>query len=239
MKNEDLLGARRGAREARPGGVATRVGAPAHQRYLLCKRVLDITLAGSALIILSAPLLLIGLMVRLTSPGPALFRQQRAGKGGRPFVMFKFRSMYHNQSDAPHRAAFKRVFDGFPVEDGSDRPAYKLRGDPRITPIGRFLRRTSLDEVPQLWNVVRGQMSLVGPRPAILYEVDLYRPEHMRRLDVLPGLTGLWQVQGRGHTSFEEMVALDCHYIATCSLRTDLTILARTMAVVLSGVGAG
>jgi exopolysaccharide biosynthesis polyprenyl glycosylphosphotransferase len=200
--------------------------------YRQVKRLLDVTVAALLLTCLSPLLALCALAIRLESAGPILFRQPRVGEGGRRFTMLKFRSMYTGAKAAPHReyaAAFIR---------GQARPdqgagVYKLVDDPRVTRVGRWLRRTSLDELPQLWNVLRGEMSLVGPRPPIPYELEHYRPEHFRRLQVRPGITGLWQVSGRSRTTFEEMVALDLEYIKRRSLVLDLDILLRTIPTVL------
>jgi lipopolysaccharide/colanic/teichoic acid biosynthesis glycosyltransferase len=175
--------------------------------------------------------LLVALAIRLTSPGPVIFRQERAGLHGRPFTMLKFRTM---ASDAEQRQA-----DLMELNEMKG-PVFKIENDPRITPLGRFLRRTSIDEFPQLWNVLRGEMSLVGPRPLPLYEIDrIEKDAQRRRLSVKPGLTCLWQISGRnGITSFEEWVALDLKYIDNWSLWLDLKILLKTIPVVLRGSGA-
>jgi lipopolysaccharide/colanic/teichoic acid biosynthesis glycosyltransferase len=205
---------------------------------LVCKRILDLSLAGLGLVVLLLPTAIVALVIRLTSPGPALFRQQRVGRRGRPFTMYKFRSMYVTEGDVVHRAAFQKFRAGMPLDATTAAP-YKFHADPRITPIGRVLRRTSLDELPQLLNIVRGEMSLVGPRPPIPYELEMYEERHMRRLSVKPGLTGLWQVRGRSRVTFEEMVALDLEYIRTRSLVTDLKLLLATLPVILFQKGAG
>lgn len=196
---------------------------------LLLKRAIDIgfTLAAAPFLI---PLVaIISLLIRLDSPGPAIFRQTRIGKNGRPFTCYKFRTMV---VDAEQRKA-----DLQPLNE-ADGPLFKIRSDPRVTRIGKFLRRSSLDELPQLWNVLRGEMSLVGPRPALPEEVSRYEPWHYRRLEVLPGLTGLWQVLGRSDTSFEKMVRLDIYYAENWSVGMDLHILLKTIPTVLSGKGA-
>jgi exopolysaccharide biosynthesis polyprenyl glycosylphosphotransferase len=196
---------------------------------LLLKRAIDL-----ALIVLAAPVLLplagvIALAVKWDSPGPAIFRQRRVGKGGRLFTTYKFRTMV---LDAEARKAELSKLNE------ADGPVFKIRDDPRMTRIGRFLRRASLDEIPQFWNVLRDEMSLVGPRPQLPEEVALYEDWHQRRLEVKPGLTGLWQVLGRSDTSFDEMVRLDIYYAENWSPGMDLRIMLETIPAVLSGKGA-
>jgi exopolysaccharide biosynthesis polyprenyl glycosylphosphotransferase len=196
---------------------------------LVVKRAMDLTLT-----VLAAPLLLplaaiIALAIRRDSPGPAIFRQLRVGKDGQSFVAYKFRTMV---ADAEERRAELVALNE------ADGPIFKIRNDPRMTAVGRLLRRTSLDELPQFWNVLRGEMSLVGPRPPTPDEVASYDGWHQRRLDVTPGLTGLWQVLGRSDTSFDEMVRLDIYYAENWSPGMDLRILLQTIPVVLSGKGA-
>ncbi len=193
------------------------------------RRLLDILGAGLGLLLLFPALALIALLIRLGSPGPALFIQRRAGKDGREFPLFKFRSMY---LDAEERL---EVLLGTNEREG---PVFKMRQDPRITRAGRLLRRYSLDEVPQLLNVLRGEMSLVGPRPALPREVALYTPTQRLRLSVTPGLTGLWQVSGRANLSFEESMELDMEYIRRQSFALNLILIARTIPAVLTGNGA-
>jgi lipopolysaccharide/colanic/teichoic acid biosynthesis glycosyltransferase len=193
------------------------------------RRTLDIVVAAAALLILLPLLAVIALLVRLDSPGPVLFIQRRVGQGGREFNVFKFRSMF---LDAEARLGS--------VLAGNERsgPVFKMRQDPRVTRMGRPLRRCSLDEVPQLLNVLRGEMSLVGPRPALPREVALYTPEQRLRLSVTPGLTGLWQVSGRASLSFEESVALDLEYVSRQSVGLNMVLLLRTIPAVLTGDGA-
>ncbi|THD82301.1 sugar transferase [Aliigemmobacter aestuarii] len=193
------------------------------------KRLLDLTLTLPGLLALAPLFLAIALAVRLTSPGPVFFIQTRIGRGGRPFGMIKFRSMYR---DAEARRAALLAH--------SDRPGlcFKARNDPRVTPVGRILRRLSLDELPQLFNVVAGQMSLVGPRPALPEEVAAYPARALGRLSVLPGITGPWQVSGRAEVGFDAMVEMDLGYARDPSLWADLTLLARTLSAVVSGRGA-
>lgn len=198
---------------------------------LVWKRPLDLVLGAAALVVLAPAVLAIGVLIRIDSPGPALFRQQRVGRNGLSFQMWKFRSMYVRSDDAPHREAAAAWFAAAPSPGG-----YKLRDDPRITRMGRLLRRTSLDELPQLLNVIRGEMSLVGPRPAIPYELAHYEPTYFERQLVKPGMTGLWQVLGRDRLPAPEMMALDRRYVRECSLLLDLKILATTIPA-LAGHG--
>ena len=195
-------------------------------------RALDLV-ATMALVLLLAPLLLlIALIIKLDSPGPVLFRQQRVGRGRRNFLVAKFRTMQHGADHDVHRDYMLAL-----IESGT--PAPKLAGDARVTRFGAFLRRTSLDELPQLWNVLRGEMSLVGPRPPIPYEVDHYPPHWFERFLVKPGVTGLWQVSGRSEVSLEEMIELDVDYARRRSVLLNVWILLRTIPAVLSQRGAG
>jgi exopolysaccharide biosynthesis polyprenyl glycosylphosphotransferase len=196
---------------------------------LLLKRLLDVMLAGTTLLVLAPVLLLIALVVRVTSRGPALFVQARGGLGGRPFRMYKFRTMVR---DAEQRLAHLMVLDD--LED----PMFKLRSDPRVTRVGAWLRRTSLDELPQLLNVLQGSMSLVGPRPEQLDLVRRYRPEHQFRLSVRPGMTGPMQVYGRGELRFDERLAVEREYVENLSLGRDIRLLLMTVATVFRGRGA-
>ncbi len=208
---------------------------------LLTKRALDLVGASLGLIFLSPLFLLISLLIKLDSPGPAIFKQKRVGKNGRIFTFYKFRSMYVNSDDEIHRDYVAGLLRGetrkLAKKVGADR-VFKLADDPRVTRIGRFLRRASLDELPQLFNVLKGEMSLVGPRPPIPYEVELYEDWHMKRLSVLPGITGYWQVEGRANKDYNEMVKMDLQYIKNWSLWLDLKILFKTIKVVLSREGA-
>jgi lipopolysaccharide/colanic/teichoic acid biosynthesis glycosyltransferase len=194
------------------------------------KRLLDLIVA-TPLLIAAAPVLLIAAtLVRLTSRGPALFRQTRIGWNGRPFTLLKLRTMSLDSGDSAQREFNIRELRGEAVCDDG---IFRLNKDPRITTIGCFLRRFSIDEVPQLINVLRGQMSLVGPRPSLPWEVELYTPEQRRRHECLPGLTGLWQVSGRNRLSMPEMLTLDVAYVDSRSLLIDLWILIRTPYAVL------
>jgi exopolysaccharide biosynthesis polyprenyl glycosylphosphotransferase len=208
----------------------------------LVKRMIDV-IGAIVLLIVAAPLMLIiALAIKLTSPGPVVFRQMRIGKEGKPFPFYKFRSMRCDNDDSIHREYVKSLIEGRHDEvnegDAYD-PVYKLQSDGRITGVGRIIRRTSIDELPQLFNVLKGEMSLVGPRPPIAYETENYQSWHMRRLqEVRPGITGLWQVEGRSKTTFDEMVRLDLRYIRNWSLWLDMKILFKTVFVVLRGDGA-
>lgn len=201
------------------------------------KRTLDVTVSIVLLIVLSPVFLAIALAVRLTSPGPALFRQTRVGFAEQPFTILKFRTMAADNDPAIHRELVTSMLNGSigPSEEGIDGTGkYKLADDPRITGVGRFLRRTSMDELPQLINVLRGEMSLVGPRPSLHYEVGEYTPRQRLRAMSVPGMTGLWQVEGRSDLHMHEALELDLTYVETCSLGEDLKLLART-ATVLTG----
>ncbi len=196
---------------------------------MLLKRCFDVIVSAVGLL-LSAPLFpVVALAIRLDCPGPAIFSQLRAGLGGRPFRMYKFRSMYR---DAENQLSDLVDLDALPE------PAFKLRDDPRVTRVGRFLRRLSLDELPQLWNVLRGDMSIVGPRPEELALVARYQPEHRFRLQVKPGMTGPMQVSGRGELAFAERLAVELDYVERVSLARDLWILLRTLPALSRGTGA-
>ena len=204
------------------------------------KRALDVLGALVALILLSPLMLVVALLIRLTSPGPAIFRQTRVGQGGATFTMLKFRSMRTDIDDSAHRAFVASLIDGkVKPSGGSTAGSFKIKGDPRVTAIGRFIRKSSIDELPQFYNVLRGDMSLVGPRPPVQYEADKYKAWHRRRVfEMKPGLTGIWQVEGRSRVSFDDMVRMDLRYLQHCSLRFDLGILLRTVSVVLTCEGA-
>lgn len=206
------------------------------------KRSMDI--AGSLLALgLSVPLLMtIAAAIKLTSPGPILFRQRRVGQGGRQFTFLKFRSMHAESDHSIHKEYVTQLITGAAVAqptESAKRTVYKLTNDPRVTPLGRFLRRSSLDELPQLFNVLWGEMSLVGPRPPVPYEFECYKPWHRRRLlAVRPGITGIWQVEGRSTVKFDGMVRLDLKYACSWSPWLDLKILCRTPRAVVLGSGA-
>ena len=201
------------------------------------RRLLDILLGGLALILLLPLMLVISLVIRATSPGRAIFRQIRVGHRGQTFLMFKFRTMYQGNDDTVHREYVTRLLTEEEPPYGGEQGLYKLSRDPRVTPVGAFLRRTSLDELPQLLNVLRGEMSLVGPRPVLPWEVKHYKPRHHARFLVKPGLTGLWQVSGRNSLTMDQALDLDVEYVRRRSLRLDLLILLKTVPVVLLARG--
>jgi len=196
---------------------------------LVMKRVMDVAISLAGIVLLFPLLLLIGLAIKLDSKGPVIFRQIRVGKGERLFSMYKFRSMRENAEEEQEQLMDQNEASG---------PLFKIRSDPRVTRTGRFLRRTSLDELPQFFNVLTGHMSLVGPRPAPPSEVQRYQPWHKRRLEVSPGMTGLWQVSGRSQLTFDEMVLLDLYYIENWSPGLDVQIMLRTVPQFLFGNGA-
>jgi lipopolysaccharide/colanic/teichoic acid biosynthesis glycosyltransferase len=205
------------------------------------KRSLDVLGALVALILLSPVMLIAALIIKLTSPGPVIFRQTRVGQGGAPFVMYKFRSMRTDMDDRAHRDFVASLIEGKVPTPGNGTTAgqFKMKADPRVTAIGRFIRKTSIDELPQFYNVLKGDMSLVGPRPPVPYEAEKYKAWHRRRVfEMKPGLTGIWQVEGRSRVTFDDMVRMDLRYLQHCSLRFDLAILLRTVAVVLTCEGA-
>jgi lipopolysaccharide/colanic/teichoic acid biosynthesis glycosyltransferase len=218
---------RRAARSERALPVAARVA----------RRTLDIAVSGLLLLLMLPVILAVVLAIRIGSPGPVLFRQRRLGRGMTPFTVLKFRSMKPAADSAPHREYVKTLISGEAAEQPQEGGIYKLAVDDRVTGIGRFLRKTSLDELPQLWNVLRGEMSLVGPRPVIAYEVELYPDWYLERFAVRPGLTGLWQVSGRNERTYEEMVRFDIEYARKQSLLLDLKILIKTLWVVARGQG--
>ncbi|HYF47980.1 MAG TPA: sugar transferase [Planctomycetota bacterium] len=206
----------------------------------LCKRLFDIVVSSLLLVIL-IPLVFLptALAIRLGSPGPIFYYQERIGYRRRKFRFWKFRSMRVGSDQGGdvsiHKEYLKKYIAGTAggAKDEKGRTIYKITEDPRVTPIGRFIRQYSIDELPQLWNVLKGDMSLIGPRPPIAYEVENYRPIHYRRFEVLPGISGLWQVSGRNRLTFDEMVKLDLYYIENWSLELDLRILFKTISVVL------
>ena len=205
-----------------------------HGWKLVVKTAMDIVLAAAALLVIWLPLVLIGLAIRLGDGGPALFTQQRVGREGRLFTMYKFRTMVSNAEEL--RAELERQAAS---SDEPDRgPLFKLKDDPRITKVGRVLRRTSMDELPQLWNILRGDMSIVGPRPPLPKEVAAYDSDAMRRLLVKPGLTGLWQVSGRSNLTWEESIRHDLYYVENWSVMGDLIIMFRTVRAVVTSHGA-
>ncbi len=206
------------------------------------KRIMDVTVSLLALVFLAPLFLMIAAAIKTTSKGPIFFRQRRIGQYGTSFVFLKFRSMYVNNDAGAHKAYVQKLIAGKADKqpsDGNGEGVYKLTRDPRITRVGAFLRKTSLDELPQFINVLRGEMSMVGPRPPVPYEVEAYDIWHRRRLlEAKPGITGLWQVSGRSRVKFDDMVRLDLQYARTCSPWTDMKILWRTPGAVVLGDGA-
>jgi exopolysaccharide biosynthesis polyprenyl glycosylphosphotransferase len=219
---------------------AVGLGPKRQKHYDTVKRALDVVLSLMLLLVLSPLFFLIAAFVKFTSPGPVLFRQKRIGQMMKPFTMLKFRTMHVNADHAiHHKFVSSFIKSRGRSEETAKTGLFKIVNDPRVTMMGRILRRTSLDELPQLWNVFRGEMSLVGPRPPLPYEVEQYMSWHRRRvLEAKPGLTGLWQVTGRSRTTFDEMVRLDLRYVRTCSIWTDIKILLATPRAVISGKGA-
>jgi exopolysaccharide biosynthesis polyprenyl glycosylphosphotransferase len=203
----------------------------------IIKRASDLLVAALALTILSPLWLLIAILIKMDSTGPVFYKQERVGMDGRIFLFYKFRSMRVGSDDATHREYQRAYISGRPDTNLGDdeRPVFKLRADERITRIGRLLRKTSLDELPQLFNVMRGDMSVVGPRPPIPYEVESYQLWHRKRLDMKPGITGLWQVSGRNRLPFDEMVRMDLYYIENWSLLLDMKIILQTLPVMWRG----
>jgi len=206
----------------------------------IVKRASDLVIATLALVLFAPVWLLIALWIKLDSRGPVFYTQERVGMDGRIFLFYKFRTMHAGTDDASHREYQRAYINGRPDSNLGDdaRPVFKLRTDDRITRVGRVLRRTSLDELPQLFNVMRGEMSIVGPRPPIPYEVENYQVWHRKRLDMKPGITGLWQVSGRNRLPFEEMVRMDLYYIENWSLLLDLKIILQTLPVMWRGEDA-
>ena len=202
-------------------------------RYLWVKRIIDVILTLLIFIPLCVSLAIVAACVRLDSKGPVFFRQRRVGLNGREFTMLKFRSMYVDSDDSIHRQAIKRYMNGETLTG----EGYKLMDDPRITRVGKFIRKTSIDELPQFFNVLHGEMTLVGPRPPLPYEVELYSPRDWLRLSGKPGLTGLWQVYGRSQVQFQEMVDMDIAYLQQQSVVQDLKLIVLTPLVMLSGRG--
>jgi lipopolysaccharide/colanic/teichoic acid biosynthesis glycosyltransferase len=235
-----LSGSRSGASHGDPVFEELR-DARGHLRVrAVAKRVLDIV-GSLVLLLLLLPLLtFIALLVKLTSSGAVFFRQVRIGASGKPFTMLKFRTMRVDADHELHRKYVTEFINAGTVAAPADGDAlFKIVDDPRVTFMGRLLRKTSLDELPQLWNVIRGDMSLVGPRPPLAYEVEQYKRWHYRRvLEAKPGITGLWQVTGRSRTSFDDMVRLDLRYVQNQSAWTDIKILLATPRAVISGKGA-
>ncbi|GMT46727.1 MAG: hypothetical protein IEMM0007_0293 [bacterium] len=209
---------------------------------LFLKRTIDIIGSLLGILLFSPIFIILSLIVKLTSEGPVFFRQERVGRYGKRFTFLKFRSMHINNDPAIHKEYTRKLISGQQDAKGSDGKgncSYKIKDDSRVTPIGKFLRKSSLDELPQFFNVLKGEMSLVGPRPPIPYELEAYDIWHRRRLlEIRPGITGIWQVHGRSSTTFDEMVRMDIKYIREWSVWMDIKLLLKTPWVVLTGKGA-
>src|SRR5438477_8750015 len=214
--------------------------------YFYCKRLMDVSLTTLLLSLLSPVMLLIAVLSKLDTRGPVFFAQERVGTSRRSrngllsweirnFRMYKFRSMFHNADNSMHEEYIKAWVEGRAEAANDTGTKFKLTNDPRITRVGRIIRKTSLDELPQLFNVLKGELSLVGPRPVPTYEVAQYEDWHCERLAALPGITGIWQVNGRGQVPFEEQVCMDIEYVRSRSLGLDLQLLLLTVPAVLSG----
>jgi len=199
------------------------------REYLISKRLFDIVISCLGLIVLFPFFIVVAAVIKLNSKGPIIFVQNRTGKDGKEFRFYKFRSMVHEAENLKDKVRSLSEVEG---------PIFKIKKDPRITKLGRFLRKSSIDELPQLFNVLKGDMSLIGPRPPLPEEVGQYTPHQMQRLSVLPGITCLWQISGRSEVSFYEWIELDIYYIEHRSFLLDLKILIRTIPVVLGGEGA-
>jgi lipopolysaccharide/colanic/teichoic acid biosynthesis glycosyltransferase len=210
--------------------------APTAIGYRIAKRSLDLSASAIGLLLASPILAVVTIAVKLESRGPVLFRQERLGLGGRPFTLYKFRSMFSSAAQERHRDHARELIRGDPSTVQAGEGVWvPIAADPRVTRLGAFLRRSHLDELPQLINIVRGDMSLVGPRPPIPYEVEVYEPWHLRRLSVIPGLTGLWQATAWGRVSFDEGVALDLAYVDRRSFGFDLRLIGRTLWQIATG----
>ncbi len=206
--------------------------------YLRTKRILDIVFTLLILLPLCIVIAILAVLIRIDSKGPIFFRQKRVGKNGVQFDMFKLRSMYVDSDDSFHRESIKQYMNGAALNDKVNADnLYKLVDDPRVTRIGRFIRKFSIDELPQFINVFRGEMTLVGPRPPLPYEVEEYDSHHWIRLSGKPGLTGTWQVYGRSRVPFQKMVEMDIEYLGEQSLLLDLKLIALTLPVMLKGRG--
>jgi lipopolysaccharide/colanic/teichoic acid biosynthesis glycosyltransferase len=201
------------------------------------RRAFDVCIAAVILLITAPLCAIIALAIKLTSRGPVLFRQVRVGHVHKPFVMLKFRSMHHNVDDTLHRTYVSALLTDSP-DARNEKGRFKLADDPRVTRVGSIIRRVGLDELPQLLNVLRGDMSVVGPRPALPFEVELYESRHHGRFAVRPGLTGLWQVSGRNQLNMKQMLDLDLVYVDQQSFRLDLSILLQTVPAMIRGDGA-
>ncbi len=208
--------------------------------YLRAKRFLDIVFTLLILLPLCLVIIVVAVLIRLDSKGPIFYRQKRVGLRGAEFNMYKFRSMYVKNDDSVHRDAIVKYMNGQEMNVGTVvaiKFQFKLSDDPRVTRVGRFIRKTSIDELPQFFNILRGEMTLVGPRPPLPYEVELYTPHNWLRLSGKPGLTGIWQVYGRSRVTFQDMVEMDIDYLQHQSLWEDLKLIALTVPVMIRGRG--
>jgi lipopolysaccharide/colanic/teichoic acid biosynthesis glycosyltransferase len=219
-------------------GLEQAQGTHSRTLYGWAKRAIDVIVSTVLLVLLSPLMLAIGIVVKATSPGPSVLIQERVGRDGRVFPFYKFRSMYQNPDRSAEIKFAREYINGRVLSTVEWNGIFKPANDARVTPVGRLLRKASLDELPQLFNVLKGDMSLVGPRPSMPYEVDAYKTWHLRRLEVLPGITGLAQIRGRSSLTFRDIVRIDIEYIERRSLLLDLKILLRTLPVVISGHGA-
>jgi lipopolysaccharide/colanic/teichoic acid biosynthesis glycosyltransferase len=231
------------AEQFRTADLATKTGQASFRRTWtdrFLKRATDV-MASIVVLVLGFPFFLaIALLIKITSKGPVFFKQERVGEDGGIFALFKFRTMRTDCDDSLHREFTRNFIQGRlpePSLDASDCKVYKMTDDPRITAIGGFLRKTSLDELPQFINILKGEMTIVGPRPPLPYEYECYEEWARQRLKVRPGLTGLWQVSGRSSVSFKEMVDMDIYYIQNWSLKLDFKIMLKTVPVMLAGTG--
>lgn len=197
------------------------------------KRIMDMIVALGLILAFSPIFILAAILIKMTSRGPVIFKQTRLGLNGQPFQILKFRTMRTDMEDDIHRAFMKKVIEKQKASGVNQ--VFKMKNDPRVTLIGRILRKTSLDELPQLFNVLKGEMSMIGPRPPLAYEVECYKRWQLERLTGLPGITGLWQVSGRNHTDFETMVKQDIEYIRNRNLGMDIEILLKTVPAMLKG----
>jgi lipopolysaccharide/colanic/teichoic acid biosynthesis glycosyltransferase len=208
---------------------------PTPLAYAVAKRALDLAASGLGVVLAAPVFVVIAAAVKLDSPGPVLFRQQRVGLGGRPFLLYKFRTMDQLADEQEHQRYVSKLIKGGGSAETTEATWVPIDKDPRVTRTGSFLRRSHLDELPQLLNILRGDMSLVGPRPPIPYEVELYEPWHLDRLAVRPGMTGLWQATGWGKLSFDDGVRLDIEYVRRRSFGLDLRIMLRTAWQIVTG----
>jgi len=208
-------------------------------RYLPLKRVLDVLVSAACLVLFSPLMLALAIGIRIASPGPILYRQQRIGKGGKPFAMLKFRSMQIGNNPDLHREYVQKLIKENIHPQALGKSSLKIVGDPRITGMGKYLRKFSLDELPQFLNVLRGEMSIVGPRPSLPYEYEIYEEWHKQRLFVLPGITGYWQVMAHNTVTFDAMVRIDLSYMKSMNFWLDLKIMLLTPVEMIRGKGAG